>query len=581
MTVNAAGVAGIRWFEMRNMTAGTPTIFQESTYAPDTLWRWMGSIGMDGQGNIAVGFSASNATNHPSIRYAGRLVTDPLNTLAQGEATMITGGGSPSGSANRWGDYSDLTIDPVDDATFWYTTEYFSANGTQFTWKTRIGSFKFGPVVPTNVISNAGSAVVSAGANGVLDPGETVTVSLALKNVGGPGNICTTSALTGTLLATGGVTAPSGPQVYGAACAPGGRSGLPQLHLYGESGSALRQHRDRDPGGDGWSDDYGNLTYNFVTGTSAVAFTQNFDGVVAPALPAGWTSTATGIGVPWVTSTTTPSSAPNAAFAPDPSNIGDSYVGFANLSPCRLAERRLSFKNNFNTESTFDGMVLEISIAGGACADIITAGGTFVTGAYTGADLHRLHSPIAGRNAWNGNSGGYIDSVVNLPPAANGQNVKLKWRMASDNSVAATGVRIDDVHVVGHDLWRKRADGVVDCLPPFAPRNAIRYQHAARAAPSTSGVECRRGTGASQNNHQLRLTFASPVTVGSAAVTSSDGLATATPSIAGNVLTVDLAAVADAQVRGSLCPPSAMVLIWATLISRWESSSAISTLPAA
>ena len=96
MSVNAAGVAGIRWFEMRNMTAGAPTIFQESTYAPDTLWRWMGSIAMDGQGNIAVGFSAANSTTNPSVRYAGRLVTDPLNTLAQGEATLL-----PAGSSKR------------------------------------------------------------------------------------------------------------------------------------------------------------------------------------------------------------------------------------------------------------------------------------------------------------------------------------------------------------------------------------------------------------------------------------------------------------------------------------------------
>ncbi len=92
-------------------------------------------------------------------------------------------------------------------------------------------------------------------------------------------------------------------------------------------------------------------------------------------------------------------------------------------------------------------MVLEISIAGGAFADIITAGGTFVSGGYTGAISTSFGSPIAGRQAWNGNSGGYITSTVNLPPAANGQNVQLKWRMASDNSVAATGVMIDDIQV--------------------------------------------------------------------------------------------------------------------------------------
>ena len=175
-------------------------------------------------------------------------------------------------------------------------------------------------------------------------------------------------------------------------------------------------------------------------------------------------------------------------------------------------------------------MVLEISIAGGAYADIITAGGTFVTGAYTGPISTAFASPIAGRNAWNGNSGGYIDSVVNLPPAANGQNVQLKWRMASDNSVAAVGVRIDNIQV-----------SVTTCGGSAPTASSIVSRHLHPATPfdinmplgstSTSGVECRRGTGASLNNHQLRLTFASPVTVGSATVTSSDGLTTATPSI--------------------------------------------------
>jgi hypothetical protein len=85
-TVSSGGVAGIRWFELRGVTAGPVTVFQESTYQPDTTWRWMGSTAMDGQGNLAIGFSASSSTINPQIRYAGRLATDPLNTLAQGEA---------------------------------------------------------------------------------------------------------------------------------------------------------------------------------------------------------------------------------------------------------------------------------------------------------------------------------------------------------------------------------------------------------------------------------------------------------------------------------------------------------------
>ena len=94
-SVSSGGVAGMRWFELRNVTAGPVTVFQESTYQPDTTWRWMGSAAMDKQGNLALGFSASSATINPQIRYAGRLATDPINTLAQGEAHAVRRHGQP------------------------------------------------------------------------------------------------------------------------------------------------------------------------------------------------------------------------------------------------------------------------------------------------------------------------------------------------------------------------------------------------------------------------------------------------------------------------------------------------------
>jgi hypothetical protein len=141
-SVSANSVAGVRWFELRGVTSGPVTKFQESTYQPDSTWRWMGSAAMDQQGNIAVGYSASSSTISPQIRYAGRLVTDPLSTLPQAEATLFAGTGSQTGTSSRWGDYSDITVDPSDDCTFWYTNEYYSTT-TSFNWRTRIGSFKF------------------------------------------------------------------------------------------------------------------------------------------------------------------------------------------------------------------------------------------------------------------------------------------------------------------------------------------------------------------------------------------------------------------------------------------------------
>jgi len=162
-TVSSGGVAGIRWFELRNVTSGPVTVYQQSTYQPDTTWRWMGSAAMDGQGNLAIGFSASSSSIHPQLRYAGRLATDPINTLAQGEAHLYDGAGSQTGSGNRWGDYSSLTIDPVDDATFWYTNEYYSSN-TSYNWRTRIGSFKLatGTATPTPTPTATATATATA-----------------------------------------------------------------------------------------------------------------------------------------------------------------------------------------------------------------------------------------------------------------------------------------------------------------------------------------------------------------------------------------------------------------------------------
>jgi len=142
-TVDAgSGVAGVRWYQLSKTTTGNWSIAQQGTYSPDTTSRWMGSAAMDHDGNIAVGFSTSSATEYPAIEYAGRLVSDPPGELSQGEATLFAGAGSQTDPSGRWGDYTALTVDPVDDCTFWYTNEYYPTT-SQRTWHTRIGSFKF------------------------------------------------------------------------------------------------------------------------------------------------------------------------------------------------------------------------------------------------------------------------------------------------------------------------------------------------------------------------------------------------------------------------------------------------------
>ncbi len=160
----------IRWFEFQNAgdSTTTPVVYQAGTFDPDNDYRWMGSIAMDKDRDIALGYSRSSTTTKPSIFVNGRLGTDPPNTL--GTETQMMAGGGVQTSANRWGDYSSMTLDPVDQCTFWYTNEYLKADGS-FNWATRIASFKFPSCTPVswgNLSGTTTSCATGAPIGGVL-----------------------------------------------------------------------------------------------------------------------------------------------------------------------------------------------------------------------------------------------------------------------------------------------------------------------------------------------------------------------------------------------------------------------------
>src|SRR5947207_7940965 len=148
----------------------------------------MGSAGQDASGDMALGFSASSATLYPSIRWAGRLASDPANVLSQGENTMFAGSGSQTHSSHRWGDYSAMVADPADDCTFWYTQEYYGATSVA-SWQTRVGKFKFPNCsLHTLTVTRAGTgtgtitsnpAGVSCGAACSFVAGSATSVSLS------------------------------------------------------------------------------------------------------------------------------------------------------------------------------------------------------------------------------------------------------------------------------------------------------------------------------------------------------------------------------------------------------------------
>ena len=143
-TVDAGKGTGIRWYELRR-TSDNWNLFQQSTWAPDSNYRWMGSIAMDSSGNIALGYSVSGKGLFPAVRYTGRMAHDPAGRMTIAEREIIPGSGAQTGEwggLGRWGDYSALSVDPASAATFWYTQEYFDSTSWNG-WKTRIASFSF------------------------------------------------------------------------------------------------------------------------------------------------------------------------------------------------------------------------------------------------------------------------------------------------------------------------------------------------------------------------------------------------------------------------------------------------------
>lgn len=193
------------------------------------------------------------------------------------------------------------------------------------------------------------------------------------------------------------------------------------------------------------------FTRRINLGNAQLTFSENFDGVAAPNFPSGWTAEAIQNGTNFVTSTANASSAPNSAFALDPTTVG----GGTNLTSPQfnvsIAAATVSFRNNWNTEDGWDGGVLEISIGGGAFQDIVAAGGYFTQNGYNGSlGSNGVNNPLASRAAWTGNSNGYVTTVANLPASAVGQNVRLRWRFGADDNTAVVGWNIDDVRVNGN-----------------------------------------------------------------------------------------------------------------------------------
>jgi hypothetical protein len=394
--------------------------------------------------------------------------TDAPKATIQGTITnCATGSPVNSASVNTINGFNRLTTSNgtfsivVSPGNYTFTTDRFgfTSSAAQSTsvgaGETQTVNFCLAPV--TAVGSTGTPQIVSESCgtpNNSPDPGEQITVSLPIQNNGA----AATSNLTATLQSGGGITSTGGAQNFGAIAANGGSVSRDFAFTVNSGlgcGSPITLTFNLTDG----ATSLGTITRTFATGVRTQTFSENFDGVTAPALPAGWTNAqlfvsaatppANGVPVNWVTETAMPASPPNNAFVN--SSVGKHTTAL--VSPpiqIQTADAQLSFRNYYNTEATFDGMVLEYSTNDGSTwADVTTNGGSFASGGYNSFIFGRTDSTLAGRLAWSGNSGSYINTVVNLPAALNGQTVKFRWVFATDASEQVTGARIDDVRVFG------------------------------------------------------------------------------------------------------------------------------------
>jgi Abnormal spindle-like microcephaly-assoc'd, ASPM-SPD-2-Hydin len=218
--VSTAGQVAVRWYEIYD-PAGSVTLNQQGTFAPDTTYRWMASLAEDQAGNIGLGYSASSTGMHPAIRFTGRVPSDAAGTM-ESENTIVQGAGSQVGSdAYRWGDYTAMQVDPSDDCTFWYVDQYQALTGT-FDWSTNISSFAFNSCSGSpsfSLAANPGSVSVAQGSNATTSIAVNAlngfSGSVRLSATGLPSGVTagfstnpTTSS--STLTFTASVTAPTG-----------------------------------------------------------------------------------------------------------------------------------------------------------------------------------------------------------------------------------------------------------------------------------------------------------------------------------------------------------------------------------
>ena len=455
---------GYRWGNFTGMTvdaADDCTFWTTNQYytaesQAESDFSWLTRIGK---------FRFAECQNAPRSSIVGTVINSangqPINNAT------VTANAVYSRGTNAAGSYGNLLVLPN---TYTLTA---SANG--FRSQTFTVSVANGQTLtqnfslaPAAVLESAGTNLTaeSCAINNAVEPNETVTINIALRNSGS----LNTTNLTATLLANGGVLNPSAAQNYGALNVNG--ASVARLFTFKASpnltcGGVITLTLQLQDG----TENLGTISINLNAGAKRIAFQENFDSVNAPDLPNGWTTAASGAQQNWTTSVTQFQTAPNSVFSPAPNQFGVNELVspvFSITSP----NAELEFRNWYELETTFlrnrlyDGAVLEIKIGANDWQDIEAAGGAFLAGGYDGVIDSCCQNPLMGRRGWSGRSGinqtsEFITSKAKLPAIAAGQSIQLKWRVGTDVGTPRTGQFIDNIAV---------SDGYV-CTCQNSPRN--------------------------------------------------------------------------------------------------------------
>ena len=365
------------------------------------------------------------------------------------------------------------------------------------------------------------------------------------------GNSCTTSSFTGTLATTGGVIDPSAAQDYGVLCS--GHFAFrnfsftvdPALPCGSDASVSLAMTDE--------TTNYGMLKYTVTTGNLTPIFSENFDGVIAPALPKGWEASTLGYPFIWATSTTGADSPPNAVVLTE-------FYNNQQESDCRLdsppipifsAYTKVKFRHKYICYPSVDGGLLEVSspnINDGAFTDITDAavGGSFIAGGYD--SIFGVSSPMVGRSAWATSSGSYITTIANLGPHVEGQTVRLRFRFIVGRLAGQGNGWSVDSFSVQTPVCGGSAPTVMSVVSRKVHGTAGAFDIDLPLVPLDENIGIENRSEPVDGQHQVVVTFASPVTLGSASVTTGTGVASA--SVAGDTITLDLTGVTNAQRLG-------------------------------